>query len=130
MFHETQPIVASCSADKTVCLANYHTGKILGRTNQHGDCVEEVIFLKNFDLFITGSIDSTVRVYDRNKLTLKESYTLDSSITKIKVVDEKHLLIVSTINGNVSVYDYRNKELLLNFVTPCCIHDFDLNQQK
>jgi len=126
-FQAKNPIVGTTSLDKTVCLANWNTGKVLGRTVLHEDSVESVIFPHNLDIFITGSIDGKVRVFDSNQLNLKEQFPFESGITKVDYNNEKNLVVISTIDGFLYVFDHRTSQAPIKLSgNNECINDFKI----
>jgi len=124
-YQTKNPVVATTSMDKTVCLANWSTGKILGRTEVHEDSVESVIFPKNFDIFATGSLDGQVRIFDSNNLNLKERFPFESGITKLDFHNEKNMLALSTVDGFLYLFDHRTSEAPIKLSgNNECINDF------
>lgn len=95
------------SEDKTVCISNYVTGKILGRTKEHGGIVDAVLFSENLDLFITGCSDGIIRVFDLKKILLRDQIRLEGSINKIVEVPKKCQIVASTNEGRIYMFDYR-----------------------
>jgi len=124
-FQAKNPVVATASMDKTVCLANWSTGKILGRTEVHDDGVESVIFPKNFDVFATGSLDGKVRIFDTNNLNLKEKFPFESGITKLDYHNERNMIVLSTVDGLLYLFDHRTSEAPIKLSgNNECINDF------
>mmetsp|Transcript_4784 Transcript_4784/g.3979 ORF Transcript_4784/g.3979 Transcript_4784/m.3979 type:complete len:360 (+) Transcript_4784:424-1503(+) len=125
VFSEKSGIMATGSVDRTVCLSSYLSGKALGRTDDQGESIESIIFPKNFDIFCSGSLDGGVRIFDVNKLSLRETFKFESGITKLDFNNDKNLIYASTVEGFIYLFDHRKNAPALKISgNKSCIHDF------
>ncbi|EAR83674.2 WD domain, G-beta repeat protein (macronuclear) [Tetrahymena thermophila SB210] len=131
-FHQTQQIIITGSTDKTACISNYSNGKILGRTPAHDDGVEAVLFDQKLDIFLTGSLDGFVRIFDLNRLTLKDKITVNASITKMIQIKDKNLFAVANCLGDIYYFDHRVKGKINRITsgTDGMIHDLALHKSN
>jgi len=125
-FHKTKPIALTLSADRTACLVNYNTGKVLGKTPDHDDNVESGCFYEKQDAFYTASADSKIRCFDINKMSVKDLISVDAPVTKLMFYAESNLLLASTFGGSLYIVDPRQKSSLHHHMCGSCIHDFQL----
>eukprot|EP00331_Platyophrya_macrostoma_P021920 CAMPEP_0176437076 /NCGR_PEP_ID=MMETSP0127-20121128/18391_1 /TAXON_ID=938130 /ORGANISM="Platyophrya macrostoma, Strain WH" /LENGTH=363 /DNA_ID=CAMNT_0017820603 /DNA_START=142 /DNA_END=1233 /DNA_ORIENTATION=+ len=126
-FSSSGTLVATGSADKTVCISNITTGKSLARTAEHGDSVEGLVFPANFDVVGTCSIDGHVRLFDVNKFSLKEKWDMGIGLNRIDHYKDKNLFITSSIDGKVFLFDHRISDpVAMVHCHGSCIQDFKI----
>ena len=63
---EVSKKIISASADKTIKITNYETGKCIKSLNDHQDCVTSVLIIPNTNKFLSCSYDKTIKLWDIN----------------------------------------------------------------
>ncbi|EGR31921.1 hypothetical protein IMG5_099490 [Ichthyophthirius multifiliis] len=129
-IHPVQCILASGSVDKIACISNYQTGKVLGKTIEHDDGVESVLFDSKLDIFYTGSLDGFARIFDLNKMTLKDKISVEHSVTKMIFLKEYSLLVVGNCNGEIHYFDHRKKGIVGKLTSGSSSMLYDLVQYQ
>lgn len=108
-MHTEKPMCLTGSTDKTACLVHLDTGKSVGRTKAGDDSVESVIFVNQFEVFGTGSLDSKARIFDLHKFAIRECIPLESGITKLDYNDAHKMFLCCHVDGTVSLFDHRQQ---------------------
>jgi len=82
------------------------------------------------DCFVSGSLDGTVRVFDLNKFSQREKFQFESGVTKVWVHESKSVIVASTLDGFIHVFDHRVSDPIKVITgSNCCIHDFALTKK-
>ncbi|CAB3989473.1 WD repeat domain-containing 83 [Paramuricea clavata] len=101
--------IASCSADRTVILWDVSTGQIVRKFRGHISRVNCVQFNRpDCSLVMSGSYDSTVRIWDTKSRNMEPVQILDEakdSITSLHV--SEHEILTGSVDCNVRRYDIR-----------------------
>jgi mitogen-activated protein kinase organizer 1 len=108
--HESTKIVST--SEKSLVVADIITGKVMQRLrsrNNEGriNCVSTT---KDATLYVTGSYDSTVKIWDGRSNSRDPMQVLDQakdSISCVSINGEKSEVIASSIDGYLRIYDIR-----------------------
>ena len=113
-------LLLSCSIDNFVILWDISNDKnCLIKKIEHDDYVTCVQFSPiNDNIFVTGCFDKYVRIYDINKINIKENkefaktttlnfglLNLSDKITSLSFYPDGSQIAIGTINGKIHVYD-------------------------
>ena len=113
-------LLLSCSIDNFVILWDISNDKnCLIKKIEHDDYVTCVQFSPiNDNIFVTGCFDKYVRIYDVNKINIKENkefaktttlnfglLNLSDKITSLSFYPDGSQIAIGTINGKIHVYD-------------------------
>ncbi|KAI8896399.1 WD40-repeat-containing domain protein [Globomyces pollinis-pini] len=103
----------SGSGDRNVYIWDVQTGKTVQRFQDHTQRVNSVDFNKDGTIVVSGSYDSTVRLWDCRSLSKKPLQILSDSkdsIESVCIVDFQ--IVTGSVDGSVRVYDIRNRTMV------------------
>lgn len=107
--------IASVGVDKQVYYTDSITGNVIKRFYGHTARINTVSYNSFENILVTGSYDTSVRIFDLKSQSRDPIQTLmhgRQSISKVIVLNDK--IISASTDGNVRVYDIRMGQLMEN----------------
>jgi len=114
-IHSNNNTFASVGGDKLVFYWDVSTGKLIRKLQGHTQPINCVVFNHQYNVLVSGSLDSTVRIWDieghgrpGQYTYTKEIQTLEEqkdSVSQLIVTEDQ--IIVSSLDGFIRTYDIR-----------------------
>jgi mitogen-activated protein kinase organizer 1 len=108
---------ASCSGDRQVYVWDVQTAKTVQRFADHTQRVNSVFFNKDSTLVVSGSYDSTVKVWDVRQISKRPIQTLTEGKDSIESVFLNDYEIIScSVDGHLRTHDVRNRTVVHDYI--------------
>jgi mitogen-activated protein kinase organizer 1 len=105
----------SCGGDRQVFLWDVSTGKAVQKFQGHTLRVNSVDFNKDATVIVSGSYDSTIRLWDCRVTTKKCIQILEDakdSVETVSIVDYE--IITGSVDGHTRIYDIRTGTVIVD----------------
>ncbi|PVU88470.1 hypothetical protein BB561_005835 [Smittium simulii] len=109
---------ASCGGDKTVFLWDIERGDIPRKYGGHTMRINTVCMNQEGSLLLSGSYDTTVRIFDLRARQRSSVQVLDDAKDSISsVFINQHQIISGSVDGYVRTYDIRSGQKILDCIS-------------
>lgn len=121
-FHEAPVTALKCytndlfvtgGEDGFCSISDSLSGKIYASYEGHNESIECIEFVPSLNCCATGSLDKTVQLFDLSTANQRSRFRFEEGVVRIKThAAHPNLLFVSTLDGCISLWDYRTSALV------------------
>ncbi|TPX34400.1 hypothetical protein SmJEL517_g02975 [Synchytrium microbalum] len=106
--HRDSTLVLSGDCDGSARLLHLGNGRILGALENHADSIETAGFCSSMPWAATGSVDSTISVWDIHTLRLRQTLRHDDAVVSVQWHPTNPYLFSASADKTVRLWDARS----------------------